>query len=189
MSSKKLTCGRYYQSLQTGDTVSNVGIFFLNWCPSNLLSGLILPTPPLPCVYKYTIYTNTVGKWGKGVRDSGPEKINTCRKAHLQVNFVRRRHFALSSISLIYLRSEVLQMHNYMHILSFPSSFQYCSEIQVSLFLVHLREHILFSQKTARSLLSVPSQKDGRGREEQRLFYCFNILSYPIDISSLWKEE
>ncbi len=34
---------------------------FLNFCPSNLLSGKL---PPLSCVNKYTVYTYTVCKMG-----------------------------------------------------------------------------------------------------------------------------
>ncbi len=38
---------------------------FVNCCPSNLLSGsTLLPSPPLTCVNKYTVYTYTVCKQG-----------------------------------------------------------------------------------------------------------------------------
>ncbi len=39
---------------------------FVNYCPSNLLSGwLPLPPSPLPCVNKYTVYAYSVCKRGK----------------------------------------------------------------------------------------------------------------------------
>jgi hypothetical protein len=41
---------------------------FVNYCPSNLLSGYLSRLPPLPFVNKYTIYTYTGckvgGVWG-----------------------------------------------------------------------------------------------------------------------------
>jgi hypothetical protein len=84
----------------------------VNYCPSNHLSGSpsLPPLPsPLPCVKKYTIYsiqytvyTYTVCKGEYGVL--GLRQINTCREVPLQVNIFRWRHFALPSVSLIFLR-------------------------------------------------------------------------------------
>ncbi len=68
--------------------------------PSNLLSGHL---SPLPCVNKYTLYTYTVCK-GEGYGVMGLRQINTCRKVPLQFNFFRWGHFALPSMSLIFLR-------------------------------------------------------------------------------------
>ncbi len=63
---------------------------------SELLPGLPLspslwfnpPPPPLPCVNKYTVYTETVCKGG-GYGVLGLRQINTCGKVPLQVNFIR----------------------------------------------------------------------------------------------------
>ncbi len=48
------------------------GPSFVNFCFSNLLSGLTLP-PPLPCEKKYTVYKYTVCKGGGWVWGSGPQ--------------------------------------------------------------------------------------------------------------------
>jgi hypothetical protein len=66
-----------YQSLQTGDTVSHVGIFDPALRTVNLLSGSTLPLP-FPCVNKYSVYKYKVCKGGYGVL--GLRQINTCRK-------------------------------------------------------------------------------------------------------------
>jgi hypothetical protein len=66
---------------------------FVNCCPSNL-SGSTIPPPSLPCVNKYTVQC----KLGGG----GSGQINTCRKVPLRV--FRWQHFALPSMSLIFLR-------------------------------------------------------------------------------------
>ncbi len=74
---------------------------FVSFCPSPLLSGSTLP--PLPCVNKYTVFRYTVCKGGGcGYGVQGLRQINTCRKVPLLVNFIRWRHFALPSMSLIY---------------------------------------------------------------------------------------
>jgi hypothetical protein len=62
----------------------------VNCCSSPLLSGLTLPPPPFPY---------TVCNWGEGM---GFGQISTCHKVPL--HFFRRRHFALPSMSLIFLR-------------------------------------------------------------------------------------
>jgi hypothetical protein len=61
--------------------------YFVNGCPSNLLSGSI-PPPPRPCLNKYTVYTYTVHcVWGRyGVL--GFRQINTCSKVPLPVHFL-----------------------------------------------------------------------------------------------------
>ncbi len=52
-----------YQSLLAGDTVSNVGIFDpALWTVDPLTFSLV--HSPLFHVYKYTVYTYTVCKWG-----------------------------------------------------------------------------------------------------------------------------
>ncbi len=78
---------------------------FVNCCPFNLLSGSTLPPPtPFPVwesLYCIHVHRYTVCK-GEEVWDLA--MINTCRKVSLQVNFFRWRHFALPSMSLIFLR-------------------------------------------------------------------------------------
>ncbi len=75
------------------------------FCPSPLLSGLIL-SPPSMCEYWISIlYTRIQCVKGGGVWGSRPHThINTCRKVPVHVNYFRRRHFALPSMSLIILR-------------------------------------------------------------------------------------
>jgi hypothetical protein len=72
---------------------------FVNYCPSYLLSGSTLPLP-LPCVNKYTVYTNIV-QCVRGYGVLGLRQTNTCRKVPSQVNF-KIRHFALPSMSLTF---------------------------------------------------------------------------------------
>ncbi len=105
---------------------------FVNYCPSNLLSGSPPPPPPPFPVSKYNMEGGDVGCWvvletlfymsltlciwlaseptklldhpkQKPKRGGGLKQINTCDKVPVQVNFVRWRHFALLSISLIFL--------------------------------------------------------------------------------------
>ncbi len=80
---------------------------FVNCCPSNILSVSTLPPYPLPCVNKYTVYTYTMcvggGVWGYGVL--GLSQVNTSRNSPFTSQFFRWRHFALPSMSLIFLRS------------------------------------------------------------------------------------
>ncbi len=94
----ELTDWRYSQSYWY------YGPSFVNCCPSNLFTGSNLPPPSLlPCVNKYILYTSMQCERGVyGVL--GLRQINTCRKVPLQVNIFRWRHFALPSMSLIFLR-------------------------------------------------------------------------------------
>ncbi len=78
---------------------------FLNFCPSNLRSGSTLPpSPPSLCEVYCIVYTRTqcVRGWEYGVL--GLRQLNTCRKVPLQINIFRWRHYALPSMSLIFLR-------------------------------------------------------------------------------------
>ncbi len=85
--------------------INHVGIFYpALWtvAPLPLLFGSTLP---LPCVNKYTVYCIRIqcergGEYGV----LGFRQIKTCRKVPLQLNFFRLRHFALPSMSLIFLR-------------------------------------------------------------------------------------
>ncbi len=71
---------------------------FVNCCPSNLLSGLTLPSP-------FPVWISIlVCVWGGGYGVLGLRQTNTCRKVSLQVNLFRWRYFALPSISLIFLQ-------------------------------------------------------------------------------------
>ncbi len=73
---------------------------FVNCCPSNL-SGSSIPRPPfLVWISIGTVYTYTVCK--RGVL--GLRQIYTCRKVPLRVSYFRWQHFALPSMSLIFLR-------------------------------------------------------------------------------------
>ncbi len=77
---------------------------FVNCCHSNLLSvqsPSLLPPPFL--VWISILYTVCLCVGG-GYVFLGLRQINTCRKVPLQVNFLRWRHFALPSMSLIFLR-------------------------------------------------------------------------------------
>ncbi len=69
---------------------------FVACCPSNLLSRSTLPSP-FPVLINI-LYTR---KGGGGIR--GLRQIYTCRKAPLQVNIFTWRHFALPSMSLLFL--------------------------------------------------------------------------------------
>ncbi len=73
---------------------------FVNCCPSNLLSGSTLD--PLPRENKYTVYTYTVCKGG-GYGGPGPQTDKL-----LPQSFFRWRHFALPSMSLIFLRLQCI---------------------------------------------------------------------------------
>jgi hypothetical protein len=79
---------------------------FANYCPSNPLPSC-LALPPLSCVNKYSVYTYTVCKGGVWGHRRGGGRWNTCRKVSLQIIFLRLRHLALYSISLIFLRCAV----------------------------------------------------------------------------------
>ncbi len=63
-----------------------------------------LPPPPLP-VWISILYTRTQCVRGGIVLPL--RQINTCRKVPLQVNFFRWQHFALPSMSLILLRTQL----------------------------------------------------------------------------------
>ncbi len=79
---------------------------FVNCCPSSLRSGSISP-PPLPppfSVWISILYTRIQCVCGGGYGMLGLRQINTGRKIPLQVNFFRWRHFALPSMSPIFLR-------------------------------------------------------------------------------------
>ncbi len=85
-------------------------LYTLPCCPSPLLSGSTLPSsPPLTYVKKYTVDKYTMCK---GARHEilGLRQINTCRKVPLQVNFFKWRHFALLSMSLIFLRVKLIPL-------------------------------------------------------------------------------
>jgi hypothetical protein len=81
---------------------------------------LTFPPPPPFQKSKYIIYRHCVAGRGLGVlspvedhpkqnprRGEGLIQMNTCREVPLQINYLRRRHFALLSVSLIFLRSQV----------------------------------------------------------------------------------
>ncbi len=88
----------------TGDRISHVGIIGLA-CPSPLLSGSTPSSFPVwisILVYTYTLYSV---KGGYGIL--GLRQISTCHEVSLHVNFFRWRHFAMPSVSLIFLRVKV----------------------------------------------------------------------------------
>jgi hypothetical protein len=73
---------------------------FVNCCPSPLLSGSTLPPFLFPvCI----LFTRIQYLKGGGVGVLGLGQMNICPFL-LQVNFFRRRHFALPSMSLVFLR-------------------------------------------------------------------------------------
>ncbi len=74
--------------------------------PSRLLSVWTLPHFPGWISILYTRIQNVGGVWGSGLT-----QINTCPKVTLQVTFFRWQHFALPSMSLIFLR--VKTTHGY----------------------------------------------------------------------------
>ncbi len=82
-------------------------VFSTQLCELLLLSPSLWfnSPPPFPVWIStlYTLYTYTVCKGG-GYGDLGLKQINTCRKVPSQVNCLRCRHFAVSSMSLIFLR-------------------------------------------------------------------------------------
>ncbi len=109
---KNLNCKWTLRQGLSDTEVLSVKLFFrpiyVNYCPSPLLSGLTHPPPPppLPCVNKYTVYAYTVCIRAGRYVVLGLRQINNCRKVTLQVNFFRWRHFALPSMSLIFLLLE-----------------------------------------------------------------------------------
>ncbi len=72
---------------------------FANCCPSMVSYPL---SPPSLC--EQVVYTYTYAVCKEGGEILGLRQINTCRKVPLQVIFLRWRHFALPSMSLIFLR-------------------------------------------------------------------------------------
>ncbi len=73
-------------------------------CPSNLLSRSTVP--PLSCVKKYTRIQCVKGRvWG-----SGPQKDKHLPQSPFTSHFFRFRHFALSSLILIFLRKALTKI-------------------------------------------------------------------------------
>jgi hypothetical protein len=77
---------------------------FLNCCPSRLLSGSTLAPPPSQWIS--TVYSVTVCKGG-GVWGSGPQTDNHLPQSPFTGQFFTWRHFALPSMSLIFLLSRI----------------------------------------------------------------------------------
>ncbi len=74
--------------------------YFVKCCPSNLLLSCSTPPPPRLNTRIQCVRRGRYGVLGLG-------QINTCRKVPLLVKFFRLRHFALPSMSLIFLRAGV----------------------------------------------------------------------------------
>jgi hypothetical protein len=84
---------------------------FVNCCRSNLLSGST-PLPPFP-VWLSILNTHMLFvRGGGGYGFLGFRQINTFRKVPLQVDFCRR-HFALPSVSLIFLELVAVSGNKY----------------------------------------------------------------------------
>jgi hypothetical protein len=93
----------------------------VNFCPSNLLSGST-PPPPSLCEQKYCIHVYcTVCMEGGEYGVLGFRQINTCRKVPIWQH--GWRHFALPSMSLIFLRCQqslvAVETHNRLEVQSF----------------------------------------------------------------------
>jgi hypothetical protein len=80
---------------------------FVKSCPSNLLSGSTLPLPPYLCVQ---VYCRHVCQCVRGVRGYGPPTDKYRPQSPFAGNFFTG-HFALPSISLIFLRTELGNYH------------------------------------------------------------------------------
>jgi hypothetical protein len=81
--------------------------------PPLTFSPIQLPYPPFPVwISIHTVYTYKVCLGGGGYGILGLRQINTVRKVPLHVNFVRWRHFALPSISLIFVRDGQKELVN-----------------------------------------------------------------------------
>ncbi len=92
-----------YHSSKAGETVSHVGIFDLDlWTVATVTFYVVQSPSPTPCVNKYAVYINSV-KGGGGYGVLAFRQMNTCFRVLLQVNFSKWRHFALPSVSLIFL--------------------------------------------------------------------------------------
>ncbi len=78
------------------------------WTFAPLTFSLVQLSPaPLPFVNKYTAYTYTVQcVRGVGVWGSWPQTDKHLAQSPFTGQFLRRRHFALSSMSLIFQRSQ-----------------------------------------------------------------------------------
>ncbi len=159
---------RVYQlEIQSVMLVFSTG--FVNFCPSNLLSGQLSPPTPLPSVNKYTVYTYTLCKGGEyGVigGKGGLKQIKHLPQSPFTGQFFRQRHLALLSISLIFLRLQV----------SLPVA---GCDIPVQLW-TFPRLHSLFPCH------SVPVLR-GRQRQEKQLdaisFFCYSeiyFVSVPV---------
>ncbi len=78
---------------------------FVNCCPCNFLSGSTFPPTPLPCVNKYTVcihvYSFVRGGGSMGFWASEDKQLP---QSPFTGQFFGWRHFALSSMSLIFLR-------------------------------------------------------------------------------------
>ncbi len=86
---------------------------FVNYCPSNVLSDSPPPPPPPFCNWLDSEPTKLPDHpKQKSRRGGGLKQINTCRKGPLQVDCFRWRHFALLSISLIFLRIKIKRNGN-----------------------------------------------------------------------------
>ncbi len=77
------------------------------------LVQLSLPTPPPFLVWISVLFTRIVCRGGGGYGVPGLRQINICRKVPLQVNSFRLRHFALPSMSRIFLRYVPEDWHIY----------------------------------------------------------------------------
>ncbi len=112
-SSKKLTCKGILRQvflivyrLEIQSVVQAVSNLLCELFPLSPLSGFLStpPSPPSLCEeILFTVFTYKL-QCVRGGGVLGIRQINTGRKVHLQVNFFRRRHFALPSVSLIFLR-------------------------------------------------------------------------------------
>jgi hypothetical protein len=86
---------RYNQSCRYSQSCWYFWPSFMNRCTSNLLSGSILPPPPLPSVNKNTVYTYTVCKGG-GVKGSGPQADKHLPQSPFTGKFFRWSTFCIA---------------------------------------------------------------------------------------------
>ncbi len=108
---KKLTCKGILRQviirvfrLKVQSVMLVFSVSFVNCCsflPSLWFSTL--PPSPLSYVNK-SVFTKTVCKSRGGYRVLDLRHINTCRMVPLQVNYFKWGHFALPSMSLVFLR-------------------------------------------------------------------------------------
>jgi hypothetical protein len=125
---------------------------FVNFCPSNLISGSTL-TPPPPCVNKYTVYTLRIHCVRGRVWGSGPQADKHLPQSLFTGQFFRWRHFALHSVSLIFLRlyCNLYCILYWLPLTSFPLdssiiSFSYsvCRQDFSKMSCLHVFQHIWF---------------------------------------------